>query len=173
LLLGGARSGKSDLAVRLGRAWAGPVTVIATAVPDGDADLAARVARHRAERPASWHTQEEPIALEDAVGRVDRSHLVIVDCITVWIAAQLRNGLTEDGADGLATRLAAALAARPAPSVVVSNEVGLGVHPSTVIGGVFRDVLGRANQRLAAHADRTLLLVAGRALPLQDPELLL
>jgi adenosyl cobinamide kinase/adenosyl cobinamide phosphate guanylyltransferase len=88
----------------------------------------------------------------------------------LWIAALSIDGLTEDAAAVHADALASALASRHAPAIVVSNEVGLGVHPSTERGRAFRDLLGRANQRLAARADRALLLVAGRAIRLDDPD---
>lgn len=183
-LLGGARSGKSALAVKLGEAWPGAVTFVATAQLTGhDTDLAARVARHRDDRPTHWTTIEPVCGLVgDLVGQVaaaPEDSLVIVDCITLWVAAAL--GDTRDhaateptGADRhriepAARALANVLASRRAPSVVVSNEVGLGVHPETSIGLVFRDMLGRVNGTLAAHASRTLFLAAGRAVRLDDP----
>jgi adenosylcobinamide kinase/adenosylcobinamide-phosphate guanylyltransferase len=170
LLLGGARSGKSDLAVRIGRAWAGPVTFVATADVRGDDDLAARVARHRADRPDSWHIVEEPHDVANAIRSVDPGQLVIVDCITLWVSGLCTDGASLDDIGTAAGELADCLASRADPSVVVSNEVGLGVHPSTAIGRVFRDALGHANQRLARQAHRTLLLVAGRAVRLHDVE---
>jgi adenosyl cobinamide kinase/adenosyl cobinamide phosphate guanylyltransferase len=145
LLLGGARSGKSDLAVRLAGAWGGPVTFVATASPDGDDDLSARIARHRTERPP-WPTVEAP------------RDLAVVD------------GLDEDGANAVADELLAALRSRHTPSLVVTNEVGMGVHPSSPLGREYRDVLGRVNRRLGEGADRALLVAAGRVLPLLRAE---
>lgn len=177
LLLGGARSGKSTLAVELGRRWGGAVVFVATARLDADGadgtddDLAARVARHRAERPAHWVTVETTDVIA-AVGAAAPDALVIVDCVTLWIADVL---LAAGGprAEADAHELAGALADRPAPTVLVSNEVGLGVHPGTALGREYRDVLGRVNTTLAAHADRALFLVAGRAVALHDPWTLL
>jgi adenosylcobinamide kinase / adenosylcobinamide-phosphate guanylyltransferase len=172
VLLGGARSGKSALALRIAHAWTGPVAVIATArVGVGesiDDDLAARVARHRAERPPEWTTLEEADDLAGALALVPANALVIIDCITLWVASAFdRDGgaTVERDADSLA-RL---VAARAQPTIAVTNEVGLGVHPETEIGRVFRDTLGRVNATLAAHADRTLFLAAGRAVRLDDP----
>ena len=169
LLVGGARSGKSALAERRGRAHGGPVVVIATAEA-GDDDMAARIARHRADRPAGWATIEEPIGLGAAVRAVDADALVIVDCVTLWVTNLVLAGRDEAAVLQACEDLAAALTGRAGPAIVVTNEVGLGVHPESELGRVFRDVLGRVNQHLAASADRTLLLVAGRVLELRDPD---
>lgn len=166
LLVGGARSGKSTLAVQLGLAWPGPVTFVATARTDpADADLTARIARHRAERPATWTTVETDTEVPAAVRDAPADALVIVDCVTLWVAACFEKG----GAEGAAAELAEIAAARTSPTVVVSNEAGLGVVPAVEIARVYRDVLGRVNTALATRADRTLFLVAGRAVRLDDP----
>lgn len=169
LLLGGARSGKSALAVQLASKWDGPVTFVATATVEDD-DFAARVQRHRADRPASWPTVEEPRAVAAAVRGIDASHLVIVDCITLWVSSLTAEGCDEDDAAAAADDLADALCSRSAPTIVVTNEVGMGVHPATPLGRVYRDVLGRVNRRLAERADRALLVVAGQVLRLRRPE---
>jgi adenosylcobinamide kinase / adenosylcobinamide-phosphate guanylyltransferase len=165
VLLGGARSGKSAMAVQLGRRHDGPVTMIATLVPDDDA-LVARVTRHRADRP-SWPTIEEPHDLVGALGRADG--LAIVDCLTLWVSNLMLRGDDDDAIDEAAVVAAEAAVQRGQPTVVISNEVGLGVHPETELGLRYRDVLGRVNQRFAARADTSLLLVAGRATVLGDP----
>jgi adenosylcobinamide kinase/adenosylcobinamide-phosphate guanylyltransferase len=167
LLLGGARSGKSDLAVRLATSWSGAVTFVATAQADGDGDLGARIARHRAERPGHWTTVEAARDVPAAVRAVDVECLVVLDCVTVWISNLMVDGLDEDGADATADDLLAALRVRSAPSLVVTNEVGMGVHPSSELGRAYRDVLGRVNRRLADGCDRAVLVVAGRALTLR------
>lgn len=167
LLLGGARSGKSTLAVDLGHRHDGPVVFVATTEPFDD-DLRERVGRHRAERPG-WPTVEEPIELAPVLEQQDPAALVILDCLTVWVG----NLLHHERSDGAIHRMSDAaievVRRRRGPTVVVSNEVGLGVVPATDLGRRYRDVLGRVNQRWAAAADRTLLLVAGRAVPLVDP----
>jgi adenosyl cobinamide kinase/adenosyl cobinamide phosphate guanylyltransferase len=166
LLLGGARSGKSSLAVEIGRRHTGTVTFIATSPPI-DADLAVRIARHRAERPG-WPTIEEPLDLAAALTAAG-DDLVIVDCLTLWVNNLLERGDTTEAIEALAGDVACTAAHRAAPTVVVSNEVGLGVHPATELGLRYRDLLGRVNQRWAAVADRALLLVAGRVVTLADP----
>lgn len=170
LLLGGARSGKSSLAVRIGEAWEGPVMFVATARTDpDDADLAARVQRHRAERPPHWSTVETHVHVIDAVHNAAPDALVIVDCITLWVAAAFDHPGGPDQIERDAAELAEAAVARDAPTVLVSNEVGLGLHPMSELGRAYRDTLGRVNTSLAARARRTLFLAAGRAVRLDDP----
>jgi adenosylcobinamide kinase/adenosylcobinamide-phosphate guanylyltransferase len=167
LILGGARSGKSRLAVA-DLAPRARVTFVATAEP-GDADMAARIGRHRAERARHWTTVEAPRHLVPAVAdALAEADTVVVDCLTLWVANLLLGG---DG-DGAVLKQAddlAALAAAPAADLrVVSNEVGLGVHPPTAEGLRFRDVLGLVNQRVAAASHRVVLMVAGLPLVLKD-----
>jgi adenosylcobinamide kinase/adenosylcobinamide-phosphate guanylyltransferase len=164
-LVGGARSGKSGLAVAIGERHAGDVVFIATAEPFDD-DMRDRIERHRSDRP-SWPTIEAPLALADAVRGADGAALVIVDCLTVWLGNLMHAGTTD--LDDAARDLVAALSARPGPAVVISNEVGMGIHPETELGRRYRDDLGRLNHSLAASATTTLLVVAGRALRLRDP----
>lgn len=175
LVLGGVRSGKSALAVELARdheTAGGSVTFVATAPRiAGDDDLDARIERHRATRPA-WPTIEEQLDLPRALAAAGAS-LVVIDCLTLWVNNLLRRGDDESAVAVQAARLAASLAGRTAPSIVISNEVGLGVHPETELGRRYRDALGRANHVVAAGADRTMLLVAGRAVRLDDPRNLL
>ena len=158
------------MAVEIGRRHPGGVTFIATTTADDD-HLAGRVARHRAERP-SWPTIEEPLDLVGALTAAGED-MAIVDCLTLWVNNLLLRGDTDEEVEALAASVACAAAHRRAPTVVVSNEVGLGVHPATELGRRYRDLLGRVNQHWAAVADRTLLLVAGRAILLSDPWALL
>jgi adenosylcobinamide kinase / adenosylcobinamide-phosphate guanylyltransferase len=168
VLLGGARGGKSRLANELAAATGSPVTVIATGEA-GDAEMAERIAIHRAERPAGWDVVEEPYELKDALAAVDTEHTVIVDCLTLWVANAL--GRDDDPSTVLAAaaRAAACAAARPALTVAVSNEVGLGVIPMTPLGRVYRDLLGSVNRVWVDASDEAALVIAGRALALTDP----
>ncbi len=165
-LVGGARSGKSGLAVRLAAEWEGPVVVIATAEARDDTELASRIARHRLERPAGWRTVEEPLDLAGALGSVPDRAFVIVDCLTLWTANAVESGWSDEDVERAAADTAALTAGRPTPTVVVSNEVGMGVVPMTPLGRSYRDLLGRVNAVFAARAERACLVVAGRTLEL-------
>jgi len=172
VLLGGARSGKSALAQRLAGRWDGPVAVVATGQAR-DAEMAERIARHRAARPAGWETVEEPLELEAALAACGRDAFVAVDCLTLWVSNLLERGLTEAEVDARARSAASVAAARVAPTVAVSNEVGSGIVPADPLSRRYRDLLGQVNAVWAAAADHALLLVAGRAVPLSDPLALL
>ena len=168
LLLGGARSGKSALAVRLAESWDGPVVVVATAEAR-DRDMTERIEQHRRDRPAGWTTVEEPLDLVAALGTAPADAFVLLDCLSLWVANTMEAGWGEDRIDEAARALARLLAGRSSPSVVVSNEVGLGVVPATELGRIYRDVLGRVNAVFAEAADSAQLIVAGRALDLGTP----
>lgn len=167
LLLGGARSGKSRRALALaGAAGAAPL-LIATAQPL-DAEMAARIARHREERGAGWTVQEEPVALVQALASaLETGRPVVVDCLTLWLA-----NLFEAGADwrAQARALADMLTDHPeAPVVLVSNEIGLGLVPETPLGRDFRDAQGRLNQDVAAACAVVEFLAAGLPWRLKGP----
>ena len=167
-LLGGARSGKSALAVRLAAESGLPVVFVATAAPgEGDSEMEARVAAHRAERPDGWTTVEEPLDLAGALRGAREDACVVVDCLTLWTANALEAGLADDEVAARASEAARLAAARGPLTVVVSNEVGLGVVPATPLGRRFRDVLGRVNAVFAEAAARASLVVAGRELELR------
>lgn len=168
LLLGGARSGKSALAVEMGARAAAAgheVVFIATATALDD-DMSERIVRHRAERPA-WPTIEEPHDLAAALRSVSLGSLAIVDCLTLWVSNLMLRGDDDDTIETLAFDAAALAGALT--TVTVSNEVGLGVHPGNDLGRRYRDLLGRVNRTWAAAVDHTLFLVAGRAVALADP----
>ncbi len=166
-LVGGARSGKSSLAVRLASAFEGPVVVVATAEAR-DEDMAERIRAHQAARPAGWETVEAPLELLGAIEDVGEDAFVILDCLTLWVSNALEAGASADEIDGEARKLASTLADREGPSVVVSNEVGLGIVPANELARRYRDVLGRVNGSFAAEASRSFLVVAGRGLPLEE-----
>jgi len=166
LLLGGARSGKSDLAVKLGQSWGGDVIVAATAEA-GDDDMAQRIARHQAERPGTWGLIEAPLLGAHEIVELDPGALVIIDCITLLVTNLMHAGKTETQVDEHASVLSHALVSRTAPTLVVTNEVGLGVHPTSELGRQYRDILGRYNRRLAERAQTTLFVAAGLVTPLE------
>jgi adenosyl cobinamide kinase/adenosyl cobinamide phosphate guanylyltransferase len=157
LVLGGTRSGKSETAEKIATEMGRVVTYVATATVGDDGDFAARVARHRARRPATWQTIETddlPATLTAVVGPV------VVDSIGTWVA-----GVPDFVVD--VDALCHACAERDGDTVIVAEEVGLSIHPPTEVGRRFVDVLGECNRRLADIADRVLLVVAGRTLELE------
>jgi len=168
LLIGGARSGKSDAAVGFARRWKGPVVFVATAEARDD-EMAERISRHRAARPLDWSTVETDDvarALEDAPADA----FVIIDCLTLWISRLMERELSDADIEAAVRESAAVAGGRTAPTVAITNEVGAGVVPDNALARRFRDVLGAANRVWAEAADRTLLVVAGRALPLHPIE---
>ncbi len=170
-LIGGVRSGKSSLAVGLGRrhAEAGGVVLFVACAEPFDEDMRDRIARHRVDRP-DWPTVEAPIELGAAIDATDPSSLVIVDCLTVWLANLLHHDTPIEPA---VASFIASLQARSGPAVIVSNEVGMGLHPVEESSRRYGDELGRLHQTVAALAGTTLLVVAGRVVRLHDPHGLL
>jgi adenosylcobinamide kinase/adenosylcobinamide-phosphate guanylyltransferase len=180
LITGGARSGKSAFAQRLAAARGGTVLYLATAVAV-DAEMAERIARHRADRPAEWTTVEAPTGAARAIGAaLGDQRAVILEDLATLVANHLvgpGHAVPNDRPLELAevearisTELDELFAAYPswgADLVVVTNEVGMGVVPAYPLGRAFRDLLGRANQRVAARADEVYLLVAGLPLRLK------
>lgn len=165
LLLGGARAGKSALAVSIAVRSRAPVTFIATAEAN-DQEMRNRIVRHRAERPREWTTVEEPIRLAEAVRAVHNGQFLIVDCLTLWASNLMARGEDHESILRDAQEVAALLAGRLEPVVVVSNEVGLGIVPEHAVARRFRDTLGAVNTVFAAAAERAVLVAAGRTLEL-------
>jgi adenosylcobinamide kinase/adenosylcobinamide-phosphate guanylyltransferase len=168
LLLGGARSGKSTLAVRRAAAGAAPVVFVATGEAR-DEEMAERIARHRAARPPTWQTVEAPAGLGDALRLAPEASTVIVDCLSLWVSNLLEKGLDDDEVLSAARAAATLAAARPGLTLAVSNEVGMGIVPMHPLGRRYRDLLGRVNAMWAEAADEAVLVVAGRQLGLERP----
>lgn len=162
LVLGGARSGKSAVAEALTAAYGLPVTYVSTMDAAGDPELEARVEAHRRRRDPAWATVD---AGDDLAGLLrSLQGTVVVDSLGPWVA--LNTGDAGTHADALC----AALRSRAGDTVLVSDEVGLAVHPSTAEGRLFRDALGAVNHAVSAVADRAYLVVAGRPLALPPPD---
>lgn len=159
-VLGGARSGKSSVAEAIAARLDG-VTYVATILANPtDTDLVARVATHRLRRSADWATIEPPYDLAEVFATTTSP--ILCDSLGPWLAAQ-------PGFDVDIDRLVEALVQRTEPTILVSDEVGMGVHPETILGRQFRDELGYLNQAIANVAHESLFVVAGRVLPLQAP----
>jgi len=158
LVLGGARSGKSRYAQALAEAGGAERLYLATAAA-GDAEMAARIVHHRAERGAGWRTFEEPLELAAALRAEAREgRIILVDCVTLWLSNVLLAG--RDMAAAI-DDLTEAVAGLGGPAVLVSNEVGAGVVPASPLGREFRDGQGRANQELARVCGAVVWVAAG------------
>ena len=164
LVLGGARSGKSRHAEELITALAPPWVYVATAEA-GDAEMAERIAVHRSRRGAAWQTIEAPHDLAGALAGAMVDAAVLVDCMTLWLSNRM---LANADPNADIDRLERALDDRSGPVVLVANEVGSGIVPDNALGRRFRDLQGVLNQRLAARADRVVLMVAGLPLVVKE-----
>jgi adenosylcobinamide kinase/adenosylcobinamide-phosphate guanylyltransferase len=164
LVLGGARSGKSRFALGLGADSARAVYIATGRVED--TEMAARVAKHRRERPGNWITIEEPLEIANAVERHSNDcDFLLVDCLTFWLSnfCWEHRQNPEPAVEAAALREVARVAANPTPAriVLVTNEVGCGIVPETPVGRFFRDLQGRVNQESARLADEVFHMVAG------------
>ena len=168
ILIGGARSGKSRLAVQLAAGRSGPVTFIATA-EIGDAEMATRISAHQAERPAGWRNIEEPIELSRALSADPADNVVIVDCLTLWVSNLIGQDLSDERIFELADTAAGIAARRTGSVIVITNEVGGGIVPANALARRYRDLLGGVNRIWARQAAETYLVVAGRLVPTIDP----
>lgn len=166
-LVGGARSGKSSLAVSLARRWSGHVSLIVTAEAR-DSEMTERIERHRSERPWDWTVIEEPTDMLGALRSVDDASLLIVDCLTLWVSNLMESDLSDAEIIETAQKVAAEAAGRGAPVIVISNEVGSGIVPMAALTRRYRDLLGAVNAAWSTAATDAYLVVAGRTLRLDD-----
>ncbi|MDE0144259.1 MAG: bifunctional adenosylcobinamide kinase/adenosylcobinamide-phosphate guanylyltransferase [Nitrospira sp.] len=166
LILGGARSGKSRLALTLaGRD--SPKVFVATGEP-GDEEMAARIRKHRQDRDPSWETHEIPIEVSDWLrSKGGLYKTVVVDCLTLWLSNLLGNGIQASQIPVYTDELMQSARMVPGTVVLVSNEVGLGIVPGDAVTRQFRDLAGALNQRVAAAADAVYLCVSGLPMKLK------
>jgi len=173
--LGGARSGKSSHAERLALELGGPDVLYVATAQAFDDEMRARIAAHRAARPRGWRTLEAPTLIAAPLAEmIETARVVLLDCMTLLasnailaLGEEPTTPAAEEAVDREAAALLTAYHAGDAAWIVVSNEVGMGLVPPYPLGRAYRDALGRANQRLAAAADRVLLMVAGLPLILK------
>ena len=164
LVLGGARSGKSAYAQRLAEAH-GPERLYLATAAKGDEEMAARIARHQADRGHGWATLEEPIEIATALAaHAQPSRAVVVDCLTLWLSNLMLAG--RDPGPAL-NALADAIAGLAGPVILVSNEVGMGIVPDHKLGREFRDWQGRANREIGAACDVVIFVAGGFPLQLK------
>lgn len=179
LVTGGARSGKSSYSQRLAESLGAEKVFLATAL-SLDEEVATRIAKHRESREAAgWSTLEEPREVAGAIRGVAGSSVILVDCLTMWVSNLLLSdpasvggcsdqSLTEDDIVARSLEMLQACEERSGPTIFVTNEVGLGIVPGDPLSRLYRDLLGRCNQTMAAGADSAVLLVAGLPLVLKD-----
>lgn len=164
LILGGARSGKSRFAETLARASERQVVYLATGWA-GDTEMATRIAHHQQQRPAEWHTIEEPVYLAEALAPFnDQQYVVLVDCLTLWLSNCLEKNVFAQQQD----RLLDSVRAFRGDLILVSNEVGSGIVPLGQLTRDFVDHSGRLHQQLAALCNKVTLVVAGLPLHLKQ-----
>jgi len=165
LVGGGVRSGKSAFALALARTL-GPRRAFVATAQAWDAEMAARIAAHRAERAGDFETIEEPLDLLAALERARGVDVLLLDCLTLWLSNLLGRGDSEAAIAAQVGELADALRDAPFPIIVVTNEVGMGIVPESALGRAFRDVAGRAHRAIAARADRVYFAMLGTMLRL-------
>ncbi len=173
-VLGGARSGKSRFAQKVAESRGGKVLFVATAEPL-DKDMRERIEKHRKERPEHWETIEAPTHLAENIAKhLEGASVVLIDCLTLLVSNVILGHergfsssieIQSEQAESLVLEEINALLAlaksTPVPFIIVSNEVGWGLVPENRLGRIYRDVLGRANQIVAEHADEVYLMAAG------------
>lgn len=170
MVMGGARSGKSDWSEKLAMALSDNVVYVATAGIH-DEEMADRVKKHRERRPTSWQTIEETHKLSDVLMSVHTGDVVLIDCLTLWISNLMldelvpRQGATDDEKEEYilkeVKRLVSTARNNKIKLIMVSNEVGLGLVPDNKLGRLYRDIAGKVNQEVAKHADRVFVVMAG------------
>jgi adenosylcobinamide kinase/adenosylcobinamide-phosphate guanylyltransferase len=170
LIGGGARSGKSTFALGYAQKLGRSRVFIATAQAFDD-EMRARIDRHRLERKREFFTVEEPAALPEALGRCGSGDVVLIDCVTLWLSNLLCAEIAPEAILRRVDALAAVAAARSAPTLIVTNEVGLGIVPETPLGRAFRDLAGTTHQRLASVASEIYFAMLGTILRLQPAPL--
>ena len=172
LILGGAQSGKSKYALKLGEEYivaadkgAAKGLYVATAQPL-DQEMEEKIQRHKMERGAQWETVEEPTEVPNIIRQCSGIHpVILVDCLTLWMSNLMEhkpNSIEQSAQD-----LFDALSETAIPTIMVSNEIGLGLVPGEAVGRKYRDLSGRLHQRLAEICDRVVLVVAGLPLELK------
>lgn len=169
LVLGGARSGKSSYALRLAESFPLPRLFVATCEPR-DEEMRARIDKHQQERGPDWETQEVCLDLPDFLGKPPKEYgVILVDCLTMWLSnLMLKENAKGTGIQAECGRLAAALAGVRTPTILVSNEVGLGIVPDNPLAREFRDQAGWLHQKVAQIADLVVLVTAGLPLMIKD-----
>ena len=166
LVGGGTRSGKSRFALSLAAKLGTRRLFVATGQAK-DAEMATRIRAHQQSRGATFPTLEEPLALPEALHNVNNADVVVIDCLTLWLANLLLEGKPADEIDRRVRDLGAVLERRAFHAIVVTSEVGMGIVPESALGRLFRDIAGMAHQRLSEQADEVYFALLGTMLRLK------
>jgi adenosylcobinamide kinase/adenosylcobinamide-phosphate guanylyltransferase len=164
LITGGTRSGKSRMALELSQNLE-PKIFVATAEPR-DGEMKERILQHRRERGAAWRTIEEPYLLKEVFVR-NPEGVLVVDCLTLWLSNALERTTDSTEIASMTEGWLGAAKSRKSTTILVTNEVGMGIVPSTPLGRSFRDLCGELNQQVAAAADRVIFMISGLPLYLK------
>ena len=160
-IVGGARSGKSRFALKLTQQKSKKVAFIATCLPL-DLEMNKRISIHRKSRPAHWQTFEEPKDLVLVLKKIgSQFDTIIIDCLTLWVSNLLLKGKKEIFIENKINQILMLLKKNRSRSIIVSNEVGLGIVPNSKMGRAFRDIAGRINQIVADKSDEVFFMVSG------------
>ena len=166
LILGGASSGKSAFAERLALASGRPPVYLATGQA-GDGEMSAKITRHQARRGPEWQLIEAPLDLNTPLRSLREQQLVLIDCLTLWLSNHLE---LNHNIENETKKLLASIHESKAQIIAVSNELGLGLVPTSPLGRAFRDAQGLLNQRIAAAATTVTFVAAGLPLNLKAPQ---
>ena len=164
LVTGGARSGKSSYVLTQAEDYDAQENVFLATAPRLDNEMNARIARHRRERDGSkWHTIEEEHDIVSVITELKPNTVVLLDCVTLWLNNLLYRDpdLTEESLERYVIDIVACVKTRELMMYVVTNELGMGLHPETELGRKFRDLQGRCNQYFARSADEVIFMVSG------------
>ena len=167
-LLGGARSGKSQFAIKLAKKDARKVAFIATCV-GLDREMEKRISLHKKNRPSNWQTFEAPKDIALLLKKIGpKFEIIIIDCLTLLVSDLLLKGLREEAIENKINKILAALKKIKAKSIIVSNEVGLGIVPKNKLARDFRDIAGRTNQIVAEKSDEVFFMLAGISIKIKN-----
>ena len=161
-IIGGCRSGKSAEALRRGEALEAERRIFVATCRPYDAEMQARIERHRRERDARWETLEVPLELADTLETHNTDgHVILVDCLTLWTTNLMMDGQADNVVETRTAALVRTLVQMRCPVILVANEVGQGIVPENATARRFRDWAGMVNQKVAASADQVIWMVAG------------
>ena len=168
LITGGCRSGKSRHALVLGEALTGQNKIFLATCQPQDEEMRHRVQRHQIERGAHWQTVEEPLHIDKVISQfAPNAAVCLVDCLTLWVSNLLLAHAEDQAVGRCIDRLCRVIADPPCPLILVTNEVGTGIVPENQLARRFRDLVGWANQQVAAACDRVIWMVAGIAVTIK------